>query len=624
MSGSVSDYEPVIGLEIHCELATATKLFCGCPNEFGAEPNTHVCPVCLGLPGSLPVLNERTVEFALRFAEAVHLRVPEQSTFSRKNYFYPDMPKDYQVSQYDEPITIDGWVDVDDTRVGIERAHLEEDTGKTAHVGGGGRIHEADHSLVDYNRAGVPLMEIVSRPDIRSAEQARAYVAELRSVLLAIGVSDVKMEEGSMRVDANVSVREVGAPEFGTKVEVKNMNSLRSLGRAIDYEIERQIVAVESGERIVQETRHWDEADGRTHSMRTKEGSSDYRYFPEPDLVPVAPTDEMRARVRESMPELPAARGVPGSRRSGGLARQRRACSWRRPASPNTPRKRWPHSTVAPRATSSSGRTARCSGTSTSPGLSPAVLPLSADGLAELVGLVDAGLISRNQAKDVLGECLAEPKRPKQVVAERGIAQVSDVGEIAAVVESVLAANVGAVDEYRAGDDKVRKKKRGFLTGEVMKALRGQGNPQVVNQTPRREAQRRRLTVTPRRFHVGRTHPGGSKPGNESIDGLIAGSWASSASGAGVVVQVTDTSTLRAPGTTTCRYGPVGVACRRRRAATDVGAETPPARSGRWSHPAAGNESLVSRRSGVPGASTVCEITGCPQSWVPAPRNPRS
>ena len=218
------------------------------------------------------------------------------------------MPKDYQVSQYDEPITVDGWIDVDGGRVGIERAHLEEDTGKTVHVGGGGRIHEADHSLVDYNRAGVPLMEIVSRPDIRSAEHARAYVTELRGVLQAIGVSDVKMEEGSMRVDANVSVRPIGTSELGTKVEVKNMNSLRSLGRAIEYEIERQIGALESGERIVQETRHWDEADGRTHSMRTKEGSSDYRYFPEPDLVPVAPTDEMRDRVHGSMPELPANR----------------------------------------------------------------------------------------------------------------------------------------------------------------------------------------------------------------------------------------------------------------------------------------------------------------------------
>ncbi len=439
-------YEAVIGLEVHCELSTATKLFCGCPNEFGAEPNTHVCPVCLGLPGSLPVLNERTVEFALRFAEAVNLRVPEQSTFSRKNYFYPDMPKDYQVSQYDEPITVDGWIEVDGARIGIERAHLEEDTGKTAHVGGGGRIHEADHSLVDYNRAGVPLMEIVSRPDIRSAEQARAYVSELRSVLQTIGVSDVKMEEGSMRVDANVSVRPVGASELGVKVEVKNMNSLRSLGRAIDYEIERQIAALEAGERLVQETRHWDEADGRTHSMRSKEGSSDYRYFPEPDLVPVAP-DGGDAGAREGR-RCPSCRppGGPGCRRSGGSASPRPGSWWPRRASPSTRRPRWRRSTAGRPRTSSTGRTARCSGTSTSRGSSPAVLPLAPDGLAELVGLVDAGLISRSQAKDVLGECLTLPKRPKQVVEERGLSQVSDAGELGRVVDDVLAANADAVD----------------------------------------------------------------------------------------------------------------------------------------------------------------------------------
>jgi aspartyl-tRNA(Asn)/glutamyl-tRNA(Gln) amidotransferase subunit B len=474
-------YEPVIGLEVHCELATATKLFCGCPNEFGAEPNTHVCPVCLGLPGSLPVLNERAVEYALRFAEAVNLRVPEQSTFSRKNYFYPDMPKDYQVSQYDEPITIDGFLDVDGGRVGIERAHLEEDTGKTQHVGGGGRIHEADHSLVDYNRAGVPLMEIVSRPDIRGAEQARAYVSELRAVLQAIGVSDVKMEEGSMRVDANVSVRPVGSSELGTKVEVKNMNSLRSLGRAIEYEIARQEAALEAGERIVQETRHWDEADGRTHSMRTKEGSSDYRYFPEPDLVPVAPTAEMRAAVQASMPELPAARrarlqtdwGIsePEARvllGTEGLADYAEAAVVALDG--GTPRDvvNWANGDVL--------------GHLNETGLSPVVLPLAPDGLAELVGLVAAGTISRSQAKDVLGECLAEPKRPKQVVEERGLAQVSDAGELEAVVDRVFADHADVVAEYRAGDDKVRKKKAGFLRGEVMKTLQGSGNPQVVNQ----------------------------------------------------------------------------------------------------------------------------------------------
>jgi aspartyl-tRNA(Asn)/glutamyl-tRNA(Gln) amidotransferase subunit B len=477
----VQGYEPVIGLEVHCELSTETKLFCGCPNEFGAEPNTHVCPVCLGLPGSLPVLNEQSVEYALRFADAAHLRVPEQSTFARKNYFYPDMPKDYQVSQYDDPITVDGWIDVDGGRVGIERAHLEEDTGKTVHVGGGGRIHEADHSLVDYNRAGVPLMEIVSRPDIRSAEHARAYVTELRGVLQAIGVSDVKMEEGSMRVDANVSVRPIGTSELGTKVEVKNMNSLRSLGRAIEYEIERQIGALESGERIVQETRHWDEADGRTHSMRTKEGSSDYRYFPEPDLVPVAPTDEMRDRVRASLPELPAHRrarlqeawGISDNEArvlvaTPGLAEYAEAAVDSLDGGSARDVVKWANGEVLGHLNES--------------GLSPQVLPLAPDGLAELVGLVDAGLISRSQAKDVLGECLSEPKRPKQVVAERGLSQVSDAGAIGAVVDEVLAANADAVEEYRTGDDKVRKKKRGFITGEVMRSLRGQGNPKVVNE----------------------------------------------------------------------------------------------------------------------------------------------
>src|SRR6478736_8846056 len=255
----MTGYETVIGLEVHCELATASKMFCGCPNEFGDDPNTNTCPVCLGLPGSLPVLNARAVEYALRVADALHLRVPERSIFSRKNYFYPDMPKNYQISQYDQPITIDGWLDVDGVRVGVTRAHLEEDTGKSQHVGVGGRIHDADFSLVDYNRAGVPLLEIVSEPDIRSAEQAKRYVEELRATLLAVGVSDVKMEEGSLRIDANVSVRPEGESEFGTRAEIKNLNSLRSLLRAIDYEAERQVTAREFGDAIVQETRHWDE-----------------------------------------------------------------------------------------------------------------------------------------------------------------------------------------------------------------------------------------------------------------------------------------------------------------------------------------------------------------------------
>jgi aspartyl-tRNA(Asn)/glutamyl-tRNA(Gln) amidotransferase subunit B len=324
-------------------------------------------------------------------------------------------------------------------------------------------------------------MEIVSRPDIQSAEHARAYVSELRGVLQAIAVSDVKMEEGSMRVDANVSVRPVGTTELGTKVEIKNMNSLRSLGRAIEYEIERQVAALDAGERIVQETRHWDEADGRTHSMRTKEGSSDYRYFPEPDLVPIAPTDAMRAAVRESLPELPAARRARLQEEWGisdaearvlvgteGLADYAEAAVAALDGGSPRDVVKWTNGDVL--------------GHLNETGLSPVVLPLAPDGLAELVGLVESGAISRAQAKDVLSECLREPKRPKQVVEDRGLSQVSDAGELEAVVDQVLADHADAVADFRTGDDKARKKKRGFLMGEVMKALQGRGNPQVVNQ----------------------------------------------------------------------------------------------------------------------------------------------
>ncbi|HKX70338.1 MAG TPA: Asp-tRNA(Asn)/Glu-tRNA(Gln) amidotransferase subunit GatB, partial [Acidimicrobiales bacterium] len=301
------DWEMVIGLEVHCELATRTKLFCGCPNRFGDEPNTNVCPVCLGLPGSLPVLNEQVVELSMRLGRALHCTV-RRSVFARKNYFYPDMPKDYQISQYDLPINVDGWLELPSgPRVGIERAHIEEDTGKSIHVGGGGRITEAGYSLVDYNRAGVPLLEIVSAPDLRSSDDARAYVTELRAILLATGSSDAKMEEGSLRVDANVSVHRPGEP-FGTRCEIKNLNSLRSLGRAIEYEAKRQIEMIDAGDAVRQETRHWNEADGRTHTLRVKEEAEDYRYFPEPDLVPLDPGDEWVGRIDAAMPALPADR----------------------------------------------------------------------------------------------------------------------------------------------------------------------------------------------------------------------------------------------------------------------------------------------------------------------------
>ena len=486
---SMTDWETVIGLEVHCELATETKMFCGCANDFGALPNTNVCPVCLGLPGSLPVLNERAVEFALRVGEALHCAVPEASIFHRKNYFYPDMPKNYQVSQYDEPICGNGWLTVPGPdgsarRIGIERAHLEEDAGKTSHVGGGsgGRVHGSDHSLVDYNRAGVPLLEIVSKPDLRSAEEARTYVSELRAVLEAIGVSDVKMEEGSLRVDANISLRPSGTEKLGTRTEIKNMNSLRSLGRALEYEAERQAEVLESGEAVTQETRHWDEEAGRTHSLRSKEESHDYRYFPEPDLVPVAPSAQWRDRVRAAMPELPAARkarlmdawgisdvdaGVLVS--TSGLADYAEAAV--AAGAPSTGRDvaNWVTGDLMAHLKET--------------GAAPTELALPPAGLAELVKLAGDGTLSRPLAKEVLAAALAGEGNgsPAAIVAARGLAQVSDEGALASAVQAVLDAHPAEVERYRSGDDKDRKKLRGFFMGKVMAEMKGRGNPQVLN-----------------------------------------------------------------------------------------------------------------------------------------------
>jgi aspartyl-tRNA(Asn)/glutamyl-tRNA(Gln) amidotransferase subunit B len=480
---SAADWETVIGLEVHCELATETKLFCGCRNDFGAEPNTYVCPVCLGLPGSLPVLNQRAVEFALRVGEALHCDVPEESIFHRKNYFYPDMPKNYQVSQYDEPVCGNGWLMVGDRRVGIERAHLEEDAGKTSHIGGGGgRVHGADHSLVDYNRAGVPLLEIVSKPDLRSPEEARAYVTELRGVLEAIGVSDVKMEEGSLRVDANISLRPAGSEKLGTRSEIKNMNSLRSLARALEHEAERQAMVLESGDAVMQETRHWDEDAGRTHSLRSKEESHDYRYFPEPDLVPVRPSAEWREQVRASMPELPSARkarlidswgisdvdaGVLVS--TPGLADYAEAAVAAGTSGTGRDVTNWVTGDLLAHLKDSGG--------------APAALPLSPAGMAELVKLVGDGTLSRPLAKEVLAAALAGENdgSPAAIVAARGLAQVSDEGALAAAVQAVLDAHPSEVDRYRTGEDKDRKKLRGFFMGKVMQEMKGRGNPQALN-----------------------------------------------------------------------------------------------------------------------------------------------
>ncbi len=474
-------YEAVIGLEVHCELSTVTKLFCGCPNEFGAEPNTNICPVCLGLPGSLPVLNERAVEFALRLAEALDFDVPATSIFARKNYFYPDMPKDYQVSQYEEPILVDGRLDVDGATIGIERAHLEEDTGKTVHVGGGGRIHEADHSLVDYNRAGVPLMEIVSRPEITSAEQARAYVDELRSVLgdhRRLRREDGRGVDARRRERVAAPRRHLGARDQGRDQEHELAAIARSGHRLRDRAPERTRSTPVSASCRRRAT--GTKPTGARTACGRRKGSSDYRYFPEPDLVPVAPTDEQRSAVRGALPELPAARRA-RLVEDWGIGESDARVLLGEPGLAD-----YADAAVA----ALDGGTARdvanwCAGDVLAylneSGLSPEVLPLPPDGLAELVGLVADGTLSRNLAKDVLDEALREPKRPKQIVEERGLAQVSDEGELGSVIDEIIAAHPDVVEEYRSGDDKAKKKKRGFLMGEAMKAMRGQGNPQLLN-----------------------------------------------------------------------------------------------------------------------------------------------
>ena len=468
-------WEMVVGLEVHCELRTETKLFCSCRNAFGDEPNTNVCPVCLGLPGSLPVLNRMAVDYAMRIGEALHCEI-KASIFHRKNYFYPDMPKDYQTSQYDEPINVDGSLELPDgTRIGIERAHMEEDTGKTTHVGGGGgRIHGADHSLVDYNRAGVPLVEIVSRPDIRSSEEAKAYVSELRAILVATGASDGKMEEGSLRVDANVSVRPGPDAEYGTRCEIKNMNSLRSLGRAIEYEAQRQIDLLESGDRVVQETRHWSEDEGRTSSMRSKEEAFDYRYFPEPDLVPVAPDDAWRAAVRSSLPVLPFERRTTLAGAAG-----------------VTPAE---VALLVELDLDALVLDAIAAGADAKRAIKRAANEIAADlehadrltpaSFAKVVGMESSGALTATQAKAVLAAMLAgEGDDPGAIAAARGF-EAMDASALEAIVDDVIAANPDAFDKFKGGDAKVS----GMLVGQVMKKTQGKADGKAVTAVLRRRA----------------------------------------------------------------------------------------------------------------------------------------
>ncbi|MDI6692515.1 MAG: Asp-tRNA(Asn)/Glu-tRNA(Gln) amidotransferase subunit GatB [Anaerosomatales bacterium] len=484
-------YEAVIGLEIHTELTSLnSKMFCGCPVEFGGEPNTRVCPVCLGMPGALPVPNQAAVEATVLAGLALECEIARFSQFHRKNYFYPDMPKNYQISQYDLPFCAHGHLDVQVgegdaayvTRIGITRIHLEEDTGKMIHVGGSeGRIAGADHSLVDFNRAGTPLIELVTEPDIRTPEEARRFAQTLRTIFLALGISDCSMEEGSMRVDANVSIRPRGAVELGIKAEVKNMNSFKALHDALAYEIVRQADLVDAGGRVVQETRHWDAAAKRTSALRSKEEAHDYRYFPEPDMVPFEFTEEWIAAIRERLPELPAARrdryvqtfGLPKQdarliAEDVPLAQFFERAVAAAGAQLAKPVANWVLGELSAHLNATGAAVGSC-------GITPEML-------AELVVLVDEGTISGKQAKEVFAEMAESGDMPAAIVERRGMRQVSDTGAIEAVVVKVLAEHPAEVESYRSGKSGLI----GWFVGQVMREMRGQANPAVVNEVLKR------------------------------------------------------------------------------------------------------------------------------------------
>jgi aspartyl-tRNA(Asn)/glutamyl-tRNA(Gln) amidotransferase subunit B len=463
----------VIGLEVHCELKTTTKLFCGCPNLFGDEPNTNVCPTCLGLPGSLPVLNQMAVELAMAIGTALHCEI-RPSTFHRKNYFYPDQAKDYQITQYDEPININGWLELPDGfRVGIERAHMEEDTGKTTHIGETGRIHGADHSLVDYNRSGVPLVEIVSAPDIRTSAQARAYVTELRSVLVATGASDGKMEEGSMRVDANVSVRRSDDEPFGTRCEIKNLNSVRSVGRAIDYEAERQIALLESGDQVVQQTRHWDEDAGKTQALRSKEDAYDYRYFLEPDLVPLVPDAAWTGAVADALGMMPAQRRA----RLADLLADARELTDARAEQVTTAVDLGLDDLVVDAIAAGVPAALALARTANEAATDPeAARRLDPGSYVTLLTMEAAGTLSATQSKVVLAELLAAGGGDPAVIAKlKGFEAMSD-NSLSATVAEAVEANPDEWARYCAGEEKLAQ----VFIGQVMKATRGQANGKAV------------------------------------------------------------------------------------------------------------------------------------------------
>ena len=472
----MKNYITVIGLEVHAELKTKTKAFCSCSTEFGAEPNTHVCPVCLGMPGALPVLNKRVVEFAIRAGLALNCDIQKFNKMDRKNYFYPDLAKNYQISQWDEPICLGGHIDIrvdgEKKRIGITRIHMEEDAGKLVHSGL--TISTSDSSAVDYNRAGVPLIEIVSEPDMRSAAEARAYMEQLKAILEYTDVCDCKMQEGSLRCDANISVMPEGATEFGTRAEIKNLNSFRALERAIEYEVERQIEIVEDGGHVVQETRTWDDANGVTLSMRSKEEAHDYRYFPEPDLVPINLDQAWIDEIKATLPELPSARkerllaeDVPEDNADIIVASKKVADYFDEGTKATKNLKalsNWLIGDVA--------------GYLNAEGIEidDPEFKITPDHLGELVNLIDKGVLSSKLAKQVFAEMLKENEAPEALVKKLGLEQVSDAGELGKLVDEVIAANPQSIADFKAG----KKAAAGFFVGQVMKLSKGKADPKAV------------------------------------------------------------------------------------------------------------------------------------------------
>jgi aspartyl-tRNA(Asn)/glutamyl-tRNA(Gln) amidotransferase subunit B len=473
----LAKYEPVIGLEVHVQLLTATKAFCGCQNQFGSEPNTNVCPVCLGLPGSLPVLNAKAVEFAALASMALNCEVRGRSIFARKNYFYPDLPKGYQISQFDKPLAEHGWIEVPTAdgsikRIGITRLHMEEDAGKSIHDG---LADSAHHTSIDLNRCGTPLAEIVSEPDMRTPDEAFEYLTRLKEILLYCGVSDCNMEEGSLRCDANVSVRLKGAPEFGTKAEVKNLNSFRFVRMALEYEIERQIEEIESGGHVTQETRLWNSGEGRTYSMRSKEQAHDYRYFPEPDLPPLIVSPEFLAETRKKLPELPEAR------------RARMIAEYElntQDAFTLTATREFADRFEAAARTARSPRRvanvllSEVGGRLKALGLEQEHSPVSMAGIVQAADLLDEGKISSKQLKQLFDVCFEKGEDFGAVYEREKPEQLSDASAIEAMIDQVIAANPKQVEQYRGG----KKTMAGFFVGQVMRASKGQANPALLNE----------------------------------------------------------------------------------------------------------------------------------------------